>query len=461
MSAKWHVHRRTFLRGLGAAVALPVLDAMAPSLASVTRAASAATGGAAGGAPFPKRMAFVYVPNGVTIPHWTPKAIGANYELPRILQPLAAHKHDFNILSGFAQSQGLALGDGAGDHARASASFLTGAHARKTSGADIRAGVSVDQIAAEQIGKQTVLPSLELSCDLGRRVGACDSGYSCAYQYNLAWRSETMPVMPEVDPKQVFERLFGDVNRGGGGIDAADARSRRAMFQRSILDFVADDAARLQSRLGRTDQRKLDEYLTAVREIEKRVELAEKSAPRLPDGTRPPDEFNSFEEHVRLMFDMLVLAFQTDSTRVATFIVSHEGSNRSYGEIGVNDGHHNLSHHFGDVNNIEKLTQINEFHAKQFAYFLDRMKSVTEGDRTLLDNSMVVYGSGLGDGNAHNHDNLPILLAGRGGGTVTPGRHIKADDRTPLNNLFLSMLDRVGAKAERFGDSTGRYEAIA
>jgi hypothetical protein len=453
VSAKWQVHRRTFLRGLGAAVALPMLDAMVPSLGSVTSAASAAspTG-------FPKRMAFVYVPNGVTIPHWTPKAVGADYELPRILQPLAAHKDDFNILSGFAQSQGMALGDGAGDHARASASFLTGAHARKTSGADIRAGVSVDQIAAEQVGRDTVLPSLELSCDLGRRVGACDSGYACAYQFNLAWRSEAMPVMPEVEPKAVFERLFGDVS---GGIDSSKARSRRAMFQRSILDFVADDAARLQSRLGSGDQRKLDEYLTAVREIEKRVELAEKSAPRLPSGTRPPDMFASFEEHVKLMFDMLVLAFQTDSTRVSTFIVSHEGSNRAYGEIGVNDGHHDLSHHFNDPSNIEKITRINEFHSRQFAYFLDKMKSVKEGDGTLLDNSMIVYGSGLGDGNAHNHDNLPILLAGRGGGTVTPGRHIKADNRTPLNNLFLSMLDRVGAKADRFGDSTGRFDAIA
>ncbi len=266
-----------------------------------------------------------------------------------------------------------------------------------------------------------------------------------------------MPVMPETDPQAVFERLFGDVS---GGRDSAAARSRRAMFQRSILDFVADDARRLQSRLGRGDQRKLDEYLSAVREIEKRVELAERTAPRLPSGVREPDAFNSFEEHMRLMFDMLVLAFQTDSTRVSTFIISHEGSNRAYGEIGVNDGHHDLSHHFGDVKNIEKVTQINVFHARQFAYFLDKLKGVKEGDGTLLDNSMIVYGSGLGDGNRHNHDNLPILLAGRGGGTITPGRHIKAADRTPLNNLFLSMLDRVGAKVDRFGDSTGRFDGI-
>jgi hypothetical protein len=450
--AKWHVHRRTFLKGLGAAVALPMLDAMVPSLASVTSAA------AANGAGMPKRMAFIYVPNGVTLPHWTPNEVGADYALPRILKPLAEHKDDFSILSGFAQSQGLALGDGAGDHARASASFLTGCHARKTSGADIRAGVSVDQLAAGKIGRDTVLPSLELSCDLGRRVGACDSGYSCAYQFNLSWHSETMPVMPETDPKAVFERLFGDVS---GGVDSAKARSRRAMFHRSILDFVADDAKNLQRRLGAGDQRKLDEYLTAVREIERRVEIAEKSSPRLPDGTRAPEMFNTFEEHVRLMLDMLVLAFQTDSTRVGTFIVSHEGSNRPYGEIGVNDGHHDLSHHFGDPKNIEKITRINEFHARQLAYLLARMKSVKESDGSnLLDNSMIVYGSGLGDGNAHNHDNLPILLAGRGGGTITPGRHLKVDKGTPLNNVFVSMLDRVGVEVDHFGDSTGRYDAI-
>ena len=452
MSTKWHIHRRTFLRGVGAAVALPVLDAMVPSLGSVTRAASASPAG------FPKRMAFIYVPNGATMPHWTPKTVGAGFELPRILEPLAAHKDDLCVLTGFAQRNGLALGDGPGDHARASASFLTGAHPRKTSGADIRAGVSVDQIAAQRVGDQTVLPSLELTADAGPRVGACDSGYACAYQFNIAWRSETMPVMPEGDPRQVFERLFGDAS---GGLDSQQARTRRAMFNKSILDFVADDAKRLQSRVGRNDKRKLDEYLTAVRDIEKRVELAAKSAPRVPSGLRAPEGYDGFEQHVRLMFDMLALAFQTDSTRVSTFIMSHEGSNRSYPEIGVNDGHHNLSHHFGDAGNIEKITRINTFHARQFAYFLDKLKSIKEGDGNVLDNSMIVYGSGLGDGNRHNHDDLPVLLAGRGGGTITAGRHLKTSGNMPLNNLFLSMLDRMGAPTDRFGDSTGRYDAIA
>jgi len=453
MSAKkWHIHRRTFLRGVGAAVALPMLDAMVPSLGSVVSASTATAAG------HPKRMAFVYVPNGVTMPHWTPKDTGAGFEFPRILEALNPHKNDINVLSGFAQRNGLALGDGPGDHARASAAFLTGVHPRKTSGADIRAGVSVDQLAAQEIGGQTVLPSLELSCDSGPRLGACDSGYACAYQYNVSWRSETMPVMPEVDPKHVFERLFGDTT---GGRDSAQARTRRAMFQKSILDFVNDDARRLQSRLGTGDRRKVDEYLTAVREIEKRVELAEKTAPRLPSGVRAPEMFESFEEHVRLMFDMLALAFQTDSTRISTFIVGHEGSNRPYPFLGVNAGHHDLSHHRNDPATIEQITQINTFHARQFAYFLDKLKSIKEGDGTLLDNCMIVYGSGLGDGNAHNHDNLPILLAGRGGGTITTGRHLTTDKGTPLNNLFLSMLDRVGAPADRFGDSTGKFEAIA
>ena len=403
-------------------------------------------------------MAFVYVPNGATMSQWTPSAVGTGFELPRILQPLAAHKDDLCVLNGFAQTNGLALGDGAGDHARASASFLTGAHARKTSGRDIKAGISVDQIAAQHIGDQTVLPSLELSCDVGKRIGACDSGYSCAYQFNISWRTDTMPMMPEVDPKQVFTRLFGDAT---GGLDSQQARTRRALFQNSVLDFVSDDARRLKSRLGNTDQRKLDEYLTSVREIEKRVELAEKTAPRLPSGAQPPDMYDSFEEHVRLMFDMLALAFQTDSTRVSTFIVGHEGSNRAYSSIGVNDGHHDLSHHFNDPKNIEKITKINCLHARQFAYFLEKLKSIREGGGTLLDNCMIVYGSGISDGNKHNHDDLPILLAGRGGGTITPGRHIKAPGGTPLNNLYLSMLDRVGAPTPRFGDSTGRFDAIA
>jgi hypothetical protein len=451
MSTKWQIHRRTFLRGIGAAVALPMLDAMAPSLASVVSAAGASP------QKSPRRMAFVYVPNGVTVPEWTPKAVGANFDLPRILQPLAALKENVSVLSGFDQKNGMAMGDGAGDHARACASFLTGAHPRKTSGRDIRAGISVDQLAARHVGQHTVLPSLELSCDAGPRLGACDSGYSCTYQFNISWRDEAMPMMPEVNPQQAFERLFGDVK---GGIDSQQARSRRAMFHKSILDFVRDDAQQLQTRLGGSDRRKIDEYLTAVREIEKRVELAVKTSPRLPSGLQAPEMHENFEQHIRLMFDMLVLAFQTDSTRVATFMLSHEGSNRSYGFLGVNEGHHEVSHHGGRAAHIEKITKINTFHMTQFAYFLEKLKSIREGDGTLLDNSMIMYGSGIRDGDRHEHEDLPLLLAGGGGGTITQGRHIKAPEHTPLNNLLVSLLERAGAPVDRFGDSTGRFEAI-
>jgi hypothetical protein len=457
VSRRWQIDRRTFLRGVGVAVALPMLDAMAPSLCLAAEAAAAGPS-ATGPAGFPRRMAFVYVPNGVTMHDWRPTGTGTDFTLPRILQPLAPYRSDLCVLSGFAQHNGMALGDGAGDHARASASFLTGAHARKTSGADVRAGMSVDQLAANAIGDQTVLPSLELSCDAGRRLGSCDSGYSCAYTYNISWRSEAAPMNPEVDPRQVFERLFGDVSAGS---DSRQARSRRATMQKSILDFVGDDARRLESHLGKNDRRKMDEYLTAVRQIERRVEMAAQTTPQLPDGAHAPEAFDGLEEHVKLMFDMLVLAFQTDSTRVATFIIGHEGSNRPYPFIGVNDGHHDVSHHFNDPVNIEKVTKIDCFHTQQFAYFLEKLKSIREGDGTLLDNSMIVYGSGISDGNRHNHDDLPILLAGRGGNTITPGRHITASKETPLNNLYLSMLDRVGVRTDRFGDSTGRFDVIS
>jgi hypothetical protein len=451
MPRPWQINRRTFLLGAGSAVALPLLDAMLPTVARAATVAAPAQ-------IAPTRMAFLYVPNGVTIPDWTPAQTGANYTLPRILQPLAEHKSDFSVLTGLAQHNGFALGDADGDHARASASFLTGVHPRKTAGADIRAGVSVDQVAAMKVGDATALRSLELTCETGRHTGSCDSGYACAYQYNLAWRSPTMPVNPESSPKQVFDRLFGDT---AGGASASESAGKRALFRKSILDFVADDARRLESRVGQQDQRKLDEYLTAVREIERRVELSEKTAPRLPGGTRAPEMYESFEEHMHLMFDMLTLAFQTDSTRIATFIISHEGSNRPYPFINVKEGHHDLSHHQSLPDKIEKITEINTFHIQQLAYFLAKLKSIKEGDRTLLDNSMILYGSGISDGNAHNHDNLPILLAGRGNGTITPGRHIRAASETPLNNLYLSMLDRMGAPVDRFGDSTARFEPIA
>ena len=440
--------RRTFLRGLGTAVALPVLDAMLPAKA---RAATAAPTG------FPKRVAWIYVPNGKNMADWTPSAIGENYDLPPILEPLAKHRHDFSLISGLALDPANSHGDGGGDHARSSAAFLTGCHPRKTAGADIKAGVSVDQIAANQIGDQTRLPSLELSCDGGQRAGSCDSGYSCAYQFNLSWRSETQPMNPEVDPRAAFERLFGT----GDPAATLEAAARRKLYQKSVLDYILDDARRLDRTLGSNDRRKLDEYLTSVREIEQRMQRAEKfGAAHAPAGVLPPVMFETYEQQMRLMFDLLALAFQTDSTRISTFIVAHDGSNRPYPNIGIPDGHHDLSHHRNDEAKKAKIAQINRYHTTQFAYLLDRLKSVREGEGTLLDNCTILYGSAISNGNEHLHEDLPILVAGRAGGAIATGRHLRVDDKTPITNLYRSMLDTIGVPTEKIGDSTGKLDAL-
>jgi hypothetical protein len=435
--------RRTFLKGLGTAIALPMLESMLPGVVSAAPSA--------GGPAAPLRMAYVYVPNGANMADWTPKAVGADFDLPFILEPLKAQQKNLLVLSGLAHDKGRAHQDGAGDHARASATFLTGCHARKTPGADIKVGISVDQVAAQQIGDQTRFASLEMGTDKARLAGNCDSGYSCAYSFNISWKSESTPMPPEVDPRLVFDRFFGNGNSG----EMDEARFKRDRYQKSILDFALDDARRLKSNLGYTDRRKLDEYLTAVRELEERIGRANHFASTLPDYQRPTGIPRNYEDHVKLMFDLLVLAFQTDTTRISSFIMAHDGSNRQYPTIGVRDGHHDLSHHGGDEEKKAKIGKINRFHATQFAYFLDKLSAVQEGDGTLLDHCMIVYGSGLGDGNRHNHDNLPVLLAGKGGGTLTPGRHVRYEFDTPMTNLYLSMLDRMGVKVDRVGDSTG------
>jgi hypothetical protein len=445
----WQIPRRTFLRGLGTAVALPVLDAMLP--------AKAFAGNAPAAKNFPRRVAWIYVPNGKNMADWTPATTGANYTLPSILEPLAHHRRDFTVISGLALDPANSHGDGGGDHARASAAFLTGVHPRKTAGADIKAGISADQIAANKIGIETRLPSLELSCDGGQRAGSCDSGYSCAYQFNVSWRSETQPMNPEVDPRAAFERLFGN----GDPAASLEAAARRAHYRKSVLDYVLEDARGLSRRLGETDRRKLDEYLTGVREIELRMERAEKfGAPKPPPGVAAPEMFENFDEHVRLMYDILALAFQTDSTRVSTFIVAHDGSNRPYPSIGIRDGHHDLSHHRNDETKKAQIAKINRVHTTQFAAFLDRLKAVKEGDSTLLDNCTLLYGSAISDGNKHLHENLPILVAGRGGGSIASGQHLRVDDTTPVTNLYRSMLDVVGVPTEKVGDSTGKLDAI-
>jgi hypothetical protein len=452
MEQKWQIPRRTFLRGLGTTISLPVLEALIKPLNLL----ASESGPGVPSRSHPARMAFLYVPNGINMVDWTPKAAGTDYEIPAILQPLQELRADFQIISGLAQDKAQPNGDGAGDHARASATFLTGCQARKTAGADIRVGISVDQVAAGQIGRATRLPSLELSCDKGQEAGNCDSGYSCAYQFHISWRSETTPNPVEVDPRQVFDRLFGNGNRP----EMENARQARDANRRSILDFSLEDANHLKSNLGKTDQRKLDEYLTSVREVELRIENARRFAASLPDYSKPTGIPKDYEAHMRLLMDILVLAFQTDSTRVASVILAHDGDNRPYPFIGVSEGHHDLSHHENKAEKKQKITKINRFHTAQLAYFLKKLKSVREGETTLLDNSMIVYGGGIGDGNAHNHDNLPVLLAGGGAGTLTPGRHWKLDGKVPMTNLYLAMLERMGIPAAKLGDSTGKLEDL-
>jgi hypothetical protein len=362
------------------------------------------------------------------------------------------------VLSGLDDHNGNALGDGPGDHARAGASFLTGVHCRKTAGADIRAGVSADQIAAMKMASVTRLPSLELGCEDSRTVGNCDSGYSCAYTNSISWRSPTTPMPPELNPRLAFERLFGSADLS---LDPA-TRARRAMNRRSILDLVREDTRKLVKTLGASDRRKIDEYLTAVREVERRIQKAEKDDRNLSPGIEKPAGIPvDFAEYLKLMYDLQVLAFQSDLTRVSTLMVGREGSMRVYPEIGIPDPHHPLTHHFNRADWIEKVTRINTFHVELFAYFLGRLKSIQESYGNLLDRSMIVYGSGLSDGNRHTHEDLPVLLAGRGDGTLKPGRHLAYGVKTPMTNLYLSLLDRMGVRPETIGDSTGKLEHLS
>ena len=431
--------RRNFLKGLATTLALPSM----PSLAATAKAAAAA---------HPTRLAFIYIPNGVNLKHWVPSGKGPSYELSDTLQPLAGLREHFSVLRRFDHDKAWANGDGAGDHARANATFLTGCQARKTAGADIHVGVSVDQIAACQIGHQTRLPSLELSTDPARRSGHCDSGYSCAYQFNLSWLDEDTPAPAERDPRLVFEKLFGSGNQ--------QEDARRRAYRKSILDFVMDDAKRMQSRLGSTDRGKMEEYLTAVRDIEQRIERAEKFRVEVPEDQRPNGVPDSYQEHIRIQFELMALAFQTDTTRISSFLLAHDGSNRAFPELGIHSGHHEISHHRGNPQNLENIARIDRFYVEQLAWFLQRLKDTPEGEGNLLERSMIVYGGGIGDGNRHNHDDLPVLLAGHGNGTLKPGRLIEAPEGTPMTNLYLALLERMGVKAQRVGDSTGVYEKV-
>jgi hypothetical protein len=443
--------RRAVLKGLGISLALPGLESLWSRRALGAEAAAAVT------AP-PQRMCCIFVPNGVHMQDWTPDTEGFGFKLPYVLEPLAPVQDDLLVISGLTHDKGRANGDGPGDHARSASVFLTGAQPRKTAGANIRSGVSVDQMAAQAIGKQTRFASLELGAEGGRSAGNCDSGYSCAYSSNISWGGEANPMAKETNPRLVFERLFssGDKN------DSERSRNERELLKKSLLDYVAAEAQALQKKLGKNDQRKLDEYLTGVREVERRIERAanETIQTDLLDYPIPAGIPKDYAEHLKLMCDMVVMAFQTDSTRIATIMFADAGSNRSYRHIDVADGHHDLSHHGGDPAKHAKIRKINHFHTTQLAYLLQRLKSIPDGEGTLLDNSMVLYGSGLSDGNRHTHEDLPVLLAGRAGGTIDTGRHVRYPIETPMCNLFLSMLDRVGAPSYFIGDSTGRLAGL-
>jgi len=430
--------RRAVLRGMGATVALPLLDAMTPAFARPARP--------------PVRLSFTYVPNGVTLADWTPAGEGGDFVLGRILKPLEPFRDDLLVLSGLAHRNANALGDGPGDHARAGACFLTGAHPRKTAGADIDNGVSADQLAARALAERTRLPSIELGCEDSRTVGNCDSGYSCAYTNSIAWRTPTTPLPPETNPRMAFERLFGAED----DLLDPETRARRLRRRRSVLDVVGERAGELVRTLGPSDRRKLDEYLYGVREMERRIERAEtEPPPPPPEMDKPAGIPATFAEYVTLMLDIQVAAFQADLTRVATTMVGREGSLQSYPEIGVPDSHHPLTHHRGAPELVEKVTRVNLFHVELFARFVARLRATPEGDGSLLDHSMLVYGSAISDGDRHTHEDLPVLLLGRGDGTLHPGRHLVYPE-TPMTNLYLALLDRMGVAVESLGDSTGR-----
>ena len=447
---KKHLPRRTFLRGLGASLALPLLDSMVPALTAQELTAAKPV----------KRLGIIYVPNGVFMDNWTPPEAGNDFSLPSSMAPLKSFQDQMLVLTGLSNKMGDAWpGEGAGDHARAAGAYLTGVHPKKTEGADLRAGLSMDQIIAKQLGQHTQLASLELSLESRENVGACDPGYACAYANTLCWSSATSPLPMENNPRVVFERLFG----GNESTDPEAWRARREEDS-SILDAVGDKIAKLQGDLGHRDQLKLEEYLDAIRNAERRIQMAEAQSEReLPVIEQPAGVPGTFQEHAKIMFDLQLLSYQADLTRVITFMVGHETSQRAYPEIGVPDAHHPLSHHGGNAEKIEKLIRVNGYHTEMFAYYLDRMKNTPDGDGSLLDNSTILYGSGMSDGNGHNHHNLPTLIVGGGTGSIKGNRHLvyPREQETPITNLFLDMLEKFDIPLNSFGDSSGNLNVLA
>jgi hypothetical protein len=439
---KKHLQRRTFLRSVGATLALPLLDAMVPSMTAL--AATAAS---------PKtRLCGIYIPHGAVMDKWTPVAEGTAFEFTPILSPLQQYRDQLNIISGLADIAAESQGDGGGDHSRAAPSFLSGVHAKRTEGDDIRAGMTIDQIAAARIGQDTPLPSLELGIEDTGLVGVCDVGYSCAYMNSIAWKTEGTPLPMEINPRIVFERLFGDGS-------SAEERLARKLEDRSILDSVTKETARLQIGLGARDKSRVDEYLENIREIERRIQKAEKQASaNLSVPATPIGVPESFEEHAKLMFDLQALSYQADITRISTFMLARDLSQRTFPQIGVPEPHHATSHHGNNPATIAKLAKINNYHVTLLAYFIEKLKSTPDGDGNLLDHSIVMYGSAMSNPNEHNHFPLPMILLGSASGKLKGGRHVKFPERTPMSNLLLSVLDKSGVQMDKLGDSTGKLE---
>ncbi len=442
---KKFISRRALLRGAGATLALPMLDAMIPACTF-----------AAPETVRPIRLSFIEVPNGIVMDKWTPNTEGANFALTPILEPLAPFQDRMLVLSGLNQYKAEMLpSEIGGDHPRACTAWLTGAHAKMTSGADLSAGISADQVAAKEFSKYTQLASLEIGLESSEVVGSCETTYSCAYFNTISWRNETTPLPMENRPRAIFERLFGD-----SGTADPKVRMARMKENSSILDAVAEDAARLRGHLGNADRGKLEQYVDAVRDVERRIQLAEaQGAPELPEMGGPIGIPVAFSEYYKLMADLQVLAWQTDMTRVCTFQIGHEMSGRAYPEVGFGDSHHSLTHHQGDQEKIAKTAQINTFHTKMLAYFLEKLRSTPDGDGSLLDHAMILYGAALSDGNLHLYTDLPLLLVAGGVGGIKAGRHIRYRGGVPMANLLLTMLDNARVPdVESLGDSTGRLE---
>ena len=437
------IPRRTFLRGIGTTLALPFLDAMSPAFGDTTVKPA-------------MRMGVVYVPNGIIADKWTPMGEGANFRLSPIMEPLAPFREHLFIPAGLDQKNANGRpGEGGAPHSRGSCVFLTGVHPKPTEGNDLRAGISVDQIAAKELGKHTQLSSLEMALDAAENAGTCEPEYSCTYMNTLSWRSATTPLPTENRPRAIFERLFGDSET----TDPAE-RLARINEQRSLLDAMTEEVAGFKKQLGPSDSAKLAEYLDAIRDVERRIQIAEKqTSQELPELTRPVGIPALFETYAKLMFDLQVLAYQTDLTRVVSFMIAHERSVRTYADIGVPDSHHPLTHHKGDSKSIEKVVQINTFHTKLFGYLLEKLRSTPDGDGSLLDHTVLLYGSALSDGNLHTVENLPLVVAG--GGLAKGGRYLRYPPGTPMANLFLTMLDKVGTPVDNLGDSTGKLNLLS